>query len=296
MNSKAIKRQLLAAIAMVLVAALALGSSTFAWFVNNSRVTAETADVTAATADYLLISSDGTNFGTSMALDSAPVTLTPVSITDDNLKSATPSFYKVKNNDQKAWVADSTTGNVPKANVFETAATTDYFHDTFYLKSSTASAVVQAKITATPAADKASHAEEAMYVAFVPVSGSTYGTPIIYQLAGTNNANTTAGANTYVGDTTTGNYTTKGIKSIQAINGTLAAGDMGDLTISNTDGAVTELTFTTLTDADTSYQFEVYVWMEGTDPQCYNTVASGTNKNANVKISLEFYTGAYPAV
>lgn len=41
MNSKAIKRQLLAAIAMVLVAALALGSSTYAWFAANNEVTAE---------------------------------------------------------------------------------------------------------------------------------------------------------------------------------------------------------------------------------------------------------------
>ena len=40
MNSKAIKRQLLAAIAMVLVAALALGSSTYAWFVASGSVTA----------------------------------------------------------------------------------------------------------------------------------------------------------------------------------------------------------------------------------------------------------------
>ena len=41
MNSKAIKRQLLAAIAMVLVAAIALGSSTYAWFVGSGTVTAE---------------------------------------------------------------------------------------------------------------------------------------------------------------------------------------------------------------------------------------------------------------
>ena len=41
MNSKAIKRQLLAAIAMVLVAAIALGSSTYAWFVASGTVTAE---------------------------------------------------------------------------------------------------------------------------------------------------------------------------------------------------------------------------------------------------------------
>lgn len=41
MNSKAIKRQLLAAIAMVLVAAIALGSSTYAWFVASNTVTAD---------------------------------------------------------------------------------------------------------------------------------------------------------------------------------------------------------------------------------------------------------------
>ena len=37
---KALKKQLGAAVAMVCVAAVALGSSTYAWFVNNARVTA----------------------------------------------------------------------------------------------------------------------------------------------------------------------------------------------------------------------------------------------------------------
>lgn len=41
MNSKAIKKQLLAAVAMVLVAAVALGSSTYAWFVASGSVKAE---------------------------------------------------------------------------------------------------------------------------------------------------------------------------------------------------------------------------------------------------------------
>lgn len=40
MNSKAIRKQLLAAVAMVLVAAVALGSSTYAWFVQSGSVTA----------------------------------------------------------------------------------------------------------------------------------------------------------------------------------------------------------------------------------------------------------------
>ena len=56
MSTKALKQQLIAAIAMVLVAAIALGSSTYAWFVNNATVTATGAQVTSSTAYSLLIS------------------------------------------------------------------------------------------------------------------------------------------------------------------------------------------------------------------------------------------------
>ena len=55
---KALKKQLGAAVAMVCVAAVALGSSTYAWFVNNARVTATDVSVTASTAYSLLISKD----------------------------------------------------------------------------------------------------------------------------------------------------------------------------------------------------------------------------------------------
>ena len=43
----ALKKQLAAAIAMVLVAAVALGSSTYAWFVSNNQVTATTTQIAA---------------------------------------------------------------------------------------------------------------------------------------------------------------------------------------------------------------------------------------------------------
>ena len=65
MNSKAIKRQLLAAIAMVLVAAIALGSSTYAWFVASNSVRAEGMKVQAQSESGLAISYDGKNWGTS---------------------------------------------------------------------------------------------------------------------------------------------------------------------------------------------------------------------------------------
>ncbi len=47
MDTKALKKQMGAAIAMVLVAAVALGSATFAWFVTNNEVTAKTTGVKA---------------------------------------------------------------------------------------------------------------------------------------------------------------------------------------------------------------------------------------------------------
>lgn len=47
MDTKALKKQMGAAIAMVLVAAVALGSATFAWFVTNNTVTANTNTISA---------------------------------------------------------------------------------------------------------------------------------------------------------------------------------------------------------------------------------------------------------
>lgn len=67
MNSKAIKRQLLAAIAMVLVAAIALGSSTYAWFVASGTVTAKGMAVQAQAQGGILIKEYNNNsmtFGT----------------------------------------------------------------------------------------------------------------------------------------------------------------------------------------------------------------------------------------
>lgn len=56
MNVKALKKQLMAAIAMVLVAAIALGSSTYAWFVSNNQVKATTTNISAqSNAAFMVI-------------------------------------------------------------------------------------------------------------------------------------------------------------------------------------------------------------------------------------------------
>lgn len=84
-NSKAIKRQLLAAVAMVIVAAVALGSSTYAWFVNNNAVTATGIDVTTTSSvPNLYITSTGKTTDAMTKAENNPTKLYPVSTNNAN--------------------------------------------------------------------------------------------------------------------------------------------------------------------------------------------------------------------
>ncbi|MBO4331249.1 MAG: hypothetical protein J5827_04155, partial [Oscillospiraceae bacterium] len=79
MSSKALKSQLLAAVAMVLVAAIALGGSTFAWFVVNSSVTAKVSQISAQTnAGSLVIKYNATAVSSDLTADVASIESTPL--------------------------------------------------------------------------------------------------------------------------------------------------------------------------------------------------------------------------
>jgi hypothetical protein len=145
MSVKALKKQLMAAIAMVLVAAISLSSATYAWFVNNTQVTATGAQVQAATAYSLLISNDNKNFGTTAAFDTALTSLVPVSTAgtlettarteiSSSDKTATEAFDLLfaKSN---AWEQNHVTSftEVGKNSVVSGSAKY-YYTDTIYLK------------------------------------------------------------------------------------------------------------------------------------------------------------------
>ena len=74
MDTKALKKQMGAAIAMVLVAAVALGSATFAWFVTNNKVDATTSTISAqSNAAYMYIHNKDRN-NTDLMSDTADIT------------------------------------------------------------------------------------------------------------------------------------------------------------------------------------------------------------------------------
>lgn len=116
METKALKKQLGAAIAMVLVAAIALGAATFAWFVNNNAVTATSVDVSTSSAvPNLYITSAGkTTDGMTPNDEKNPATLLPVS-TSDGIH-----FY-----DTKHWTSAEEGGTNAFADEYKVATRTD---------------------------------------------------------------------------------------------------------------------------------------------------------------------------
>ena len=79
---KSLQKQLIAAIAMVLVAMIALGSSTYAWFASNTTVTASTTSISAKSDVPFLLISDAT--------DGTYATTATISATASNLLLVTP--------------------------------------------------------------------------------------------------------------------------------------------------------------------------------------------------------------
>ena len=72
MDTKALKKQMGAAIAMVLVAAVALGSATFAWFVSNNTVKATTSKISAqSNAPFLKIDKTAITAGSTTSISYA---------------------------------------------------------------------------------------------------------------------------------------------------------------------------------------------------------------------------------
>lgn len=127
------KKMLLSSIAMLLVALIALGSATFAWYITNATVTAETSQFSAASADGLVIRHGTSGEWKAKITDLATKdTLMPASIdytTFANLKGASGSGTAFD---------DGTLSGALTGTAVETG---QYFLvDTFYVASSTGSA------------------------------------------------------------------------------------------------------------------------------------------------------------
>ncbi|MDY4834221.1 MAG: hypothetical protein SO181_03610 [Frisingicoccus sp.] len=143
MNVKHLRKQLMAAIAMVVVAGVALSSATYAWFVSNNTVTAQTTNISAqSNSAYLVIqektetqtATDSTSTSAATAADTTAVKLYPAQVvngtTDGTYKFE--SAYAAKASEALEKV--STRFTVGTDGSATEAVSNNYAHqDTFYI-------------------------------------------------------------------------------------------------------------------------------------------------------------------
>lgn len=300
MTTKALKKQLAAAIAMVLVAGVALSSSTYAWFVSNTKVTADSVSVTAKTANTLLIAETGTtNWTTVLSMTDTAPEMVPVSTIGS---SGLLTFVKDSN-----WTHDDS-NNQDYASAFKPAIeNTDYWTHTFDIKSSVAGTTLYLDTEtvwemATYDDDNDPETPEVPYDEDVlstlrlglVVSAANYTKTFIYQFE------TEALDTAY--DTSIDYLTTvDGIN--KAIN---ASGQAADMVVDNADSSLEMHLATapsdgntfveTVNGADALYEFEnaddvvtvtAYIWMEGCDHDTNSAMVS-TITGQTVKTVLGF--------
>lgn len=128
---KALKKQMAAAVAMVLVAAIALGSSTYAWFVSNNTVKATTASISAqSNAPFLMIDKTGVTeaSGTSISYAAAETKLYPAQVVADGTTPKFQSAYASSKNAPTELNNSRYDVGAPSVAVAQEFAITEEFH------------------------------------------------------------------------------------------------------------------------------------------------------------------------
>ena len=286
---KTLKKQLGAAIAMVLVAAVALGSSTYAWFVSNTKVTAEKVTMSATAAQTLLISESGqNNWNTILVRNDNNTTFVPVSTTGKtSMDDKTMLFAK-----DNAWTADNQDGNKAYVTGYENAtANQDYYSTTFDIKSSVACKLYLDDETVFTAAVNATATNEmlkAMRMAVLVEQNGSIAKTYIYELddqAISGNGNSYNTTNNKA--TTDVNGIAKAVKVTKGTTDNTFATDSisADNTVSKIKLATapTDASFVTTTNgadelasmaANEVVKIHVYMWMEGCDYDCNSSVVA----------------------
>ncbi len=269
-NTKSRKKMLISSVAMLLVALVALGSATYAWFTVSKTVTAENINVKAvATAGLEISKDDGNDYDTVVSFSGTQQSLKPVSyvpggsgyIPDENVseaKGADASYtgtYKVP-------AADSTPA-IPAAVSADTgyAETSNAYFATYrvYIRSAEeAGKRVAHQVSATV---KATSGSAVPFVRAALIQGDAVSAQDLKAVYGTK-----AGAETVCAGTAN---TKTGSVTVKAWN---AGTDVADT------AAVANATAT-----DAGQAYTLVVWFEGTDPQCTDDL-----KNESANLTIEF--------
>lgn len=318
MNVKHLRKQLMAAIAMVVVAGVALSSATYAWFVNNTRVTAGSVELTAKTS-YALLISQGANGTATTASDwgtlhtmtsNTNATMVPVSTTGkDSLDTDGNLLFAASN----AW------NNGQLVTSYKEPAATDYWKETFEIKASQPCKLFLDTETVFDVDNNTgSDLDKVLRLALVVnkkgLTGNENKEVFIYEVDNTTTgdkaANTTTGTDangiknaikcTYTANAA-GNAIAADGAIVAAINAqnyasdaipTLAASSVTvtDNTALATGGSIVPIY--TFSAAEEICTITAYVWMEGCDYDCNAAnIATLVGESNKLKVNLGFCAG-----
>lgn len=300
---KSLKKQLMAAIAMVCVAAIALGTSTYAWFVSNTQVSATSSSVKATSATPNLLIVKGGVVGT-------PV-VTGGKTSEEITSTEATALYPASTDDCSNWWAVSgweSGTNSPLANAYyklnpQPIANGDNVMNGQYTQGSTKLNAYQVStysvytttgevelnldptnpisvdITGQSATDEPTGFKDALRIGIV-VDG-------VLKLVYAPTAETGKGNDK---DAQTGYRTVDTVSTTKAVTyKTVAANTFtGWTAINNNDGTYTKATNSLGTVRTDGSVVQIYVWLEGTDEQCTVGSADSASDADSYKVSLNF--------
>lgn len=309
---KTLKKQLVAAIAMVLVAAIALGSATYAWFVSNTKVQANLSSVSATTATPNLLIVGGANDDGS-ALTTGGGTVSTLTAT------ASTALYPASTDTCASgawWVVNGWTSSdsSPLANAYrnvtitEVANGTNIANGTYPQGADTLNAYqvgTYSVYTTTGEAELNLDPVNPITVAVDTANGAKTGTgfkdslrvgivvngslKVVYAptnetAANGNDSDKTTNSASTVWRTVAGAASTK-----DATYKTLAGATFtGWTAIDNNDGTYTKATNSLGTVDTTGVVVKIYVWLEGTDTECVVGSADLSGDDDTYKVSVNF--------
>ena len=261
MKTNSRKRLLVSSVAMLLVAMLALGTATYAWFTQNTTANTKNLSVKTNKSSSLEISKDTGGWGTEVDYVFANKTLLPAS-TVDGTKWVTA-------------VADKETGFVSKKGGVSSVTLTEGRNETYFFKSQLnvrnagGAPVKDVKINFT-----LPNSDAYKYIRVALVETTSQGKNVPAKVGATFNIYDNGSANSTLTDS----------RQYEAISEVTGTGDTQSVTTSKitpvaADGTGASVTVDTGSLAavngstyDTRY-YNLYVWFEGQDTDCYNANA-----------------------
>ena len=262
---KSLQKQLLAAIAMVLVAAVALGSSTYAWFAVNSRVTATGMNFTTQVSDNLFVATDtldstakkaDSDFSTAL-VQSVTGLLEPVSTVDGEnyFYSSTANVKGDGDTKTDEWIAYDVANTTAFNKNYTTTGAVGYVDYVYQLKAVNGTPTpLDIRLTNLGLTFNAASDPQKAFRAAVFAEDITEGTA-------------TAGVGSLMAI-----YTVDGAANFTPGNAVDSTTTLGAVTYNDS------ATLTAAANTSTYYKIVIRLWLEGEDTTCNNTTFADLNK------------------